>query len=93
MPKGKLEIKVGTTTNPERLSQSIILATAEGLEIVIAAIGPAAVAQAVKAVAIANKKGETFLIKPWLADREIKDADSGQAILLVVTMLGLVTNG
>lgn len=92
--KEPLEIKVSAKTPCTALAGSIVNAYREGRDITLTAIGPVPVAQAVKAIVIANRslfQGGTVLVPiVALITRQISDKRTGQTVPWVVTTLRLL---
>jgi stage V sporulation protein SpoVS len=91
---GLLEIRVSAKTAANSLAASICAAYNEGREIMLSAIGPMPVAQAFKAVCVANRtlasKGVMLAIIPGLITRDIHDKESNAEIPWVVSTLKLM---
>lgn len=87
------EIKVGAKTHPQALAASIVAAYTEGKRVRIIAIGPFPVAQAFKAVCIANRtlasRGVMLCILPGLETRQIIDRATEQPVPWVISTMQL----
>jgi stage V sporulation protein S len=90
---GELEIKVRSDTPPNRLAGSIYSAFVEGKNIVLTAIGPVPISQAIKAVYLANRflapHGVLLAIVPSMSSRNIVDKATHEEMPWVVTFLRL----
>lgn len=88
-----IEIKVSAKTSCNALGMSIVAAYNEGKEIVLSAIGPVPVSQAMKAVCVANRslasKGIVLCIIPGLITRVIFDKHSSQEMPWVIAIMRL----
>lgn len=88
-----LEIKVRSSTPPNQLAGSIYAAYMEGKEIVLSAIGPVPISQALKAVCVCNRylapKGVILAIIPTLLTRPIIDKQTNESVQWVVSLLRL----
>lgn len=88
-----IEIRVSSKTGCNDLAASIVIAFGEGKEILLSAIGPVPVAQAFKAVCVANRqlasRGVVFAIIPGLITKQIMDKATAQEVPWVVSVLRL----
>lgn len=94
MTRETLEIKVRAKTHCNDLAGSIVAAWNEGKEIVLSAIGPVPVSQAIKAVCVANRglasRGVILIIIPGLVMKEMPDLENpGKTVQWVVTKMRL----
>lgn len=89
----ELEIRVRSGTSCNSLAAAIVGAWDTGKPVVLCAIGPSAISQSVKGVAVANRmlasRGVMLCMVPGLVNKEIHDRNTGHPAVMVVTKLRL----